>query len=138
LTSAGSFKVVPGDLQRSLQFGQVVGDDDRSGALGNLNHRLHPGQGFIGQRSVRRAEIDGAGLDLLNAAAAADRLIVDLHIAVRLRVALNPALHDGIDERASRAGKIHGFRAAACVARGHADSQHNAASCNRKPCECSA
>ena len=69
-----------GELDGVLEAGEVVGDADGAGALGYLNDGLHVGELLVGEGVVGGAEVDGAGLDLLDAAAGADGLVVDVNV----------------------------------------------------------
>ena len=70
----------------------------------------------VGQGRIRGAKINRARLHLLNTAATANRLVVDLHIRMRLMKVLNPAPHHGIDKSAARS--IERDRAGRRIARG--------------------
>ena len=66
---------------------------------------------FLGlERHVRRSEIHGLVLDLLDAAAGADRLVVHADTGLRL-VGFGPLGVDGIREGRSRAGDVERVRA---------------------------
>jgi hypothetical protein len=67
-------------------------------------------QFFRLQRGIGGAEVHRACLDLGDAAAGADRLVVDL-LAGRLRVVGGPFRHDRIDERGAGAGDVCGHGA---------------------------
>src|SRR5690606_8407031 len=70
------------------------------------------GQLFRRQRLVGGAEVDGAGLDLGDPAAGADRLVVDL-VAGGGVVVGRPARHQRVDERGAGTGDLRGHRFAA-------------------------
>src|SRR5690606_15114605 len=90
---------------------------------GQVHHRHHAADGggelhqsvlrqFLRrQRLVGRTEVDGAGLDLGDAAAGADRLVVDL-VAGGLVVVGRPLGDQRIDEAGAGAGDFHGDRVA--------------------------
>src|SRR5690606_38753757 len=114
---AGDRRIVPG-----IDHAQVDVGDNRSGQAQlaaadafDVHHRHDAADGrreldeagfgeFIaGQRLVGGAEIDGAGLDLGDAAAGTDRLVVDL-VAGGLVVVVGPLGDQGVDEGGARAG----------------------------------
>lgn len=99
---------VCGELQRMWETGEVVGDADRTGAFRDLDKGLHAGELPVGEGSVGGAEVDGAGFDLLDAAAAADGLVVDVHGGMTLAEGGGPARHERVNKGAARAVEVGG------------------------------
>ena len=58
---------------------------------------------IVRHRTVRGAEEDGAGGELADAAARADRLVVDLHVRMHLVVLVEPLRIDRVGERGAGA-----------------------------------
>src|SRR5208283_2388387 len=65
-------------LQGLFELFQVIGYAHRSSALRDLHQSRHLLQLFVIERGVGRAKIHHPVLELLNASAAANRLIIDL------------------------------------------------------------
>src|SRR5262249_32482365 len=89
---------------RRIQFGEIVGDADWSGALWNLNHGRHLLQLLIIECGIGRAKIDQVGLQLLNASTTADRLIVDLYLRMSASKRFYPLRHYRVNKCAAGAG----------------------------------
>ncbi len=99
-------------LDGRLQCRQVIDNGNRAGAFRYLDHGRHTDHFVIAEWCIGCAEIDGSSLHLLDAAATADGLVIDLHVAVlRLEVS-GPTRHDGINERAARTHQRNRTRAA--------------------------
>jgi hypothetical protein len=73
---------------------------------------------FIGHGAITSAEINGAGLNLLDAAAAANGLIVDFDVRVLIVVLIKPLGIHGVWESRARTGQIR-FRARRAEHCGH-------------------
>ena len=148
---AGDLRVVPArdraeedpgvGLARQLELagapGQVVGQHDAAGRHRQQHHAvLHRGDLLVGHRRVAGAEVDQAVRELLDAGAAAERLVVDLHLRVHLVELGEPPLverrregrarslqgHVGRPDRAAErhGGERHGERSSrTLVSRSH-------------------
>src|ERR1700681_2264381 len=79
---------------------EVVRDRDSAQRNGDLHDGAARALEFIGvHRNVRRAEVDRFRSELLNAAATADRLVIDGHLGVRLAVRVKRLRGEWVDER---------------------------------------
>src|SRR3954462_4324691 len=87
-----------------LQSRHVVDEHHRSHDGRDVLDALGPGKLLVAHRRVARAEIDGLLRDLFDAAAGADRLVVDLHLRVHLVVRREPFRIER--EREGRAGSV--------------------------------
>src|SRR5690606_36202162 len=122
----GDLRVVPGGDLAEEDVGEDRAGQAQLAAADafDVDHRDHAadrgrelgqargGQLAAGQRLVGGAEIDGAGLDLGDAAAGTDRLVVDL-VPGGLVVVVRPLGDQRIDEGRARAGDFGG-NAVAC------------------------
>ena len=84
-------KDVGREPQRLRDLGQGVGGHDSTEDGRDMQHVPFDGRDRrVGHRRVRRAEIHRAVGELPDAAARADRLVVQLHVAMRLIVRQHP------------------------------------------------
>src|SRR5262249_8666965 len=103
----------------------AVDVDDRHDAADHDRKLAEAGVGevFRLERLVRGAEIDGRRLDLGDAAAGADRLVVDL-VAGLLAERGRPFRRYGIDERRAGTGDVDGSRRAGGERQRRGGGQH--------------
>src|SRR5258708_38695145 len=106
-----SQKDVGQNVSAKLQFlahgRNIVDRDDCTEHRGQVQYLEGRGcELLIRHWPVAGPEIDGAGLYLLNAAAAADGLIVNLDVGMKLVILAKPLLVNGIRESRSRSGQL--------------------------------
>jgi hypothetical protein len=110
------------------QAGQVVDERHRARDGGEVHDLArHLAQAVVVQRGVARAEVDGARLHLLDAGAAADRLVVDLDAGL-LVIDVEPLRVDRVRERRAGAREClrnGGGSADARGERGHGENALN-------------
>ena len=91
---------VRAEAHRLRHIRQVIRCDDRAEHRGNVQDvATDRGDRRIAHRRVGAAEVDRAIRELPDAAARSDRLIVQLHIGMRLVVRQNPSLINDVWER---------------------------------------
>ena len=116
------------ELEPGVQAGDVVGDDHPAEHGGYLDHVLALGLDgldlLVLQRSVRRSEVDRSRRVLLDAAARADGLVVDLGSRFDRPEVPEPLLVDGIGERRTGAGERRALETAARAAASTARRAH--------------
>src|SRR5205807_2021458 len=95
------------EVDLALDGGKIVSRDIRAEHCGNME-KLE-GSAFellIGHGAIAGAEVDRAGLNLFNAAAAANRLIVDLNVGMQIVVFAEPLGINWIGKSSARPGQI--------------------------------
>ena len=81
------------ETQRLLQAFEVVSNDDRAEHCRNMHDLSRRGlEIFIAHRRIRGAKIYRLFLELLDAAARADRLVIDLNVGMNFSVLTQPFL----------------------------------------------